>query len=716
MLTALVATVAVSLWVVPNLKLDFGVAKVLEPSRSQLREVVELYDELPIRRETAVLTLSFPKEIDREELAILAQVTDALEAERRVKSVTSLVNVKVLGSSSALALPQPFPETVGSNRTVIEAAGTHPLMHRTALSADGKSTALRIMADLDPDFTITDLASLLTQTVRRSAPPTVKPRVVSSLLAMRTLRGLMVTDIIRNLVLEALVFALLLPLLMRTARGSLLPLLVVLAAVALNFGWLAYFGYGVTVIDVAIPGLVVIIGLCDAIHMIHRFDEELAAGLSKPAAIRTMLHKVGKACFYTSFTTAVGFASLSLTDHATVKSFGIKAAIAVMVTFLVVVAALPACLAVWPVRRRPARHAALAWLGYGRPRLTALVTIAALLVAGLGIARVGIDSHLLEELPRSHPVVQDVTWFGKNFRGLIRVEAVASGKLDDPDAFAALESFQTKVVAEEGVNSVEAFTMWFREALGNPPGDLSAAQIRAAAGRLRLAKAFPDNLIRKDMKRARIAFHAEDVGANRLLDVEVRLKELAGQLPKTVQVEPAGYTLMAASSSRLVIEAMTTSLLASLAVITLFMCIIFRSIRIGLLALLPNVLPLAVALGLSGWLGLNLRIGTALIYCLGLGLAVDDTIHIIARYLQERRDRPDATPREAMLETLHSSGMALITTSLVLGVGTLCYLSSSFQSLREVGILLFAVALSALVADLWVFPHLLQRVDSRPKA
>ena len=136
---------------------------------------------------------------------------------------------------------------------------------------------------------------------------------------------------------------------------------------------------------------------------------------------------------------------------------------------------------------------------------------------------------------------------------------------------------------------------------------------------------------------------------------------------------------------------------------------IFRSVKIGLISLAPNVLPLFAALGLSGWAGIDLRIGSALIYCLGLGLAVDNTIHLVTRYLQECRARPHASSRETLIAALHSSGKALITTSLVLAVGTMCHLIGSFQSIRHVGILLFTVIVTALAADLWLLPHLLQR-------
>jgi len=128
----------------------------------------------------------------------------------------------------------------------------------------------------------------------------------------------------------------------------------------------------------------------------------------------------------------------------------------------------------------------------------------------------------------------------------------------------------------------------------------------------------------------------------------------------------------------------------------------------------PNLLPVLVALGLTGWFDVPLRIGIAMIFSLGLGLAVDDSIHLLTRYREETRRAPGRPVRASITRALRSTGVALITTSLVLLVGSLCYLPSEFRSMRDVGFLLSAMVTTALVADLWLLPHMLERFG--PKA
>lgn len=710
------ALVAAAASVLPDLQLDLGISRVLEPSRAELEHVQEFYDDTPPRSVDVVLVVTFEEMIERPQLERLEAIAAGLDAHPRIRTVTSLASIRVMDGPSLLALPRRFPETIG-DRTVYDAAWSHPLLRRTLISEDGRSTVIRVVEDrAEPGRgDRSDFVTVLEDVATDLAGDDATVRLLGTAVINRALRGHMTEDITWTLGLEVILFSLLLPILFRTARGSLLPILVVVGAVVLNFGWMAWLGHPIAIIDIAIPGLVVIIGLCDAIHMVHRFEEEYSAGTERRTAITTMLSKVGHACFHTSFTTGVGFLSLVLTDHATVSSFGQKAAASVGVTFLVVVLVIPAALSVWPIRKPvAARQVRVDWLRPVFPRGVVTATIVILLLTGVGIAQVEVDSFLLEEFPDDDPVSNDVRWFEQEFCGIIHMEARISNDLHTAEAFAGLERFQDALLEEEGATRIESYTLWVREALGNPEGPLTDRQIKAAIARLKLVPGvFPEHLLNENLQQGRIVLLTRDVGAQRMLELRERMRDLADDLPGEITLEPAGYTLMATDSARLVVESITRSLGASLVVITLFISLIFRSWRIGLVSLVPNVLPLLIALGLSGWAGLHLRIGSTLIYCLGLGLAVDDSIHLITRYLQEKRGRPDRPDDEHMESALRSSGKALITTSLILGVGTLCHLVGSFQSIRHVGILLFTVIVSALAADLWLLPHLLRRARVR---
>ena len=154
---------------------------------------------------------------------------------------------------------------------------------------------------------------------------------------------------------------------------------------------------------------------------------------------------------------------------------------------------------------------------------------------------------------------------------------------------------------------------------------------------------------------------------------------------------------------------MAQSLAVSLVAISLFIALAYRSVRLAIISIIPNLLPIVIALGVSGWFGIDMRIGVIMVFCAGIGLAVDDSIHLITRFQQERRAAPDLSITEHLHRSLRSTGKALVITTAVLAVGALSFLPSNFQSMSDVGILLTTIVVSALIADLFLFPHLLER-------
>src|SRR5690606_17323267 len=169
---------------------------------------------------------------------------------------------------------------------------------------------------------------------------------------------------------------------------------------------LAALGSTLSILDLAIPGLITIIGLCDAVHLMHRFEAELSSGLARDAALRRALERVGLACLQTSVTTGLGFLSLLVSDHDAVRAFGWKASLSVAVTFVTVVIVLPLALSAWPIRRVSAPpRVPPRFLRVGRPAKPLLAAAAVLALSLAGATRVVVDSRWLEELPPDAPAV-----------------------------------------------------------------------------------------------------------------------------------------------------------------------------------------------------------------------------------------------------------------------------------------------------------------------
>lgn len=706
----LLALLGGSLWALPRVELDLSVISIFEGEGDAKRIVDEFNDRFPRAQVDLTCALEWPGEIGEAELAELARIGRAFEGLPYVKEVTSLATAQIVETFNGVPIVKGFAE-VDPSQSVVERTRKHPLLQSTLISHNERAAVILIASDLElDDSRRADLLRLVEEAIEREVKPPVVAHLLGGQLFQRALTYHVRRDMLQSVGLEAIFFLILLPFLFRTIRGMAIPLFTVNCAVALTFGFMALTGLKITALGVAIPGLIVIIALCDAIHMMHRFEESYFAHRDKRRAIIDMMESVGQACFFTSFTTALGFFSLVVARHSAVREFAVTATLAVFIAFFCVIVLLPILLSFWPVRSSPGPGlAGLRTIRYGRHGMTLALFALGLLASVIGIGRIVVDATWLGELPEGDPLVASLAWFEENFNGLLSMEVEIEGALDDPGNFRAVERLQQKLLAEDGVRGVESYTQWVREMVGNPES-LSEDGIADGFRFLKLAgESFPAHLTTTDFRHGRIVFQTRDFGIRRYKEIQEMIVAEAAEAPKGLRIDVAGYSRMATDSSRLVVTTLLKSLMVSMVSISLFVALSFRSIRLGLISVVPNALPIVAGLGLTGWLGIELRIGIVMVYCIGVGLAVDDSIHLIARFMQERRRRPQDSNRVLLLRSLASTGRALIITTIVLAIGALTYLPSSFRSMSDVGILLTAIVIFALVTDLFLLPVLIDR-------
>ncbi|MEZ5963549.1 MAG: MMPL family transporter [Planctomycetota bacterium] len=691
-----------------HLRLDFSIDPLLAGSAAEEADLDAFDDALPPRVYDVACVLTFPRPLTPADLDALAELAGSLAEQPDVAGVTSLATVAVVPPGAALPLPQAFPRTLRAGESVADAVRRHPLLQRRLLSTDAQATPVLVSLRDRTQESMGTRSRAVHEFVAAHAPPGVEVRSTGGALVMDFLGDTMRRDMARTLLLEGIACSAVLAFMFKSARATLLALGSVLGALVFSLGLLASLDQPISVIDVTIPGLITVIGTCDAIPLLHHFEVALARHRDRETAIVAMLGKVGAACLYTSVTTGFGFLSLLVSDHPTVRALGWKACVAVMVTFASVTVLLPLLLAAWPPKAREfGLGSAPSHLRLAPAWLVLAATAAVVAVASIGAARAEVDSYWLEELPPDAAVCQDLRAFEARFHGWLRLQVQLHGDLTQPDALRALESLQTAVHAEAGVEGYESVTLWLREVLGNPP-EVDDAAWRRAAGVLRLAgDAFPRHVVTPDFSTGRIVFFLTDVGSRRVSELQARIATLARSLPPGIEARVAGRLTMAIESVTLVVSTMLESFFLSLAAIATFLVLVFRSLRLGLASLLPNVLPILVAFGLNGWLGIPLRIGIVMIYAVGLGLAVDDSIHLLTSYVQERRAHPRASVRTCVTGALRATARALVVSSAILAAGCLCYLPADFRSIRDVGILLTSIVVTALLADLFLLPHLI---------
>ena len=690
-------------------QMSFSLLPILRGDEEATAKVEKFQAEVPPFDDYQLFCVEFPRLIEQKELTEIEALARHLETDKRVFDVTSLADIKVVVKTLSLPVPTPFAKTLQKGECALSAASRHSLLERRLISADGKSVTFLVRENADDPDSNQELLRWLEKESRAQLGPDVAVRFIGDEIYKRQMKTYMGADLKRSLLIELLVFAIFLPLIFRTLRGIVIPLTTVAAAQLFCMALLVLNDIPIGLIDLAVPGIITMITVCDAVHMIHRFEEGMLKGMSRNEAIIDMMRSIGPACLFTSLTTAIGFISLQVARHPAVRDFGVKASISVLIAFLAIITIIPTCLAFWPVRHGVmAKIPGFAKLGYGRRKLSLTIFGAVLIFSIIGIGKLNIDSHWLEEMPMEEPLIADLVWYEKNFSGIMTFDLRVSGQLDTKGHFDAIENFQERLLSEPGINKAESYTHWVREVL-SASQPLDETEIRTGLKFLAMnEEIFPNHAINPNLKVGRLSFLTDDFGTNRFLELRDLVDELNRELPSGLDVEVEGFMEMAHEASRLIVTTMLESFLISLLAISLLIASIFKSLRMGLVSILPNVFPIIVALGMNGWLDINLRIGIVMIYSLGLGLAVDDTIHLITRFRQERQAEPFGDRRKHILHSIRGCGPALVTTSIVLAVGSLSYLPSSFRSLRDVGVLLTTIVITALLADLWVLPHLLE--------
>jgi hypothetical protein len=515
----------------------------------------------------------------------------------------------------------------------------------------------------------------------------------------------------------------------RDGRAVLVPFAGVVLSLLYTLGLLAAAGEEVNIINHILPILIFVIGVSDTIHLVARYRRELAAGLSRRAALGRTVRHLAFACLLTSGTTAVGFASLAVAEVSILKRFGLAAAAGVLVAYVTTILFLPLAFSLLsptlPERCRRADGAAdrlaAAFVGavVRRGRAVAGAGLAISVVALCFAAGVHEEIQLYESFPPDDPVAVANARIEEDFSGIVPVSiAISWAEGADPLAPASLAyiaSFQALVEAQENVGNTLSLVDLLAEA-GDPSASAAAARALLEGVRAALAATGREGLLARlyapERRLLRIAAFASDAGASHLLATLGRLRaRLEADAPALdalgLRLRVSGDGPVAGEGISRVIGDLFSSLLLAFVFIFAVFCADFRSLRVGAVCMLPNIFPLLLTLGCMGALGMDLRITTVIVFTISLGLAVDDTIHFMVRFREEwealgREGRRDYA--EAAVRTARGTGSAIVSTTLLLSLGFAVLFLSRFPLTATFALCLEVTIVAALVGDLVLLP------------
>jgi predicted RND superfamily exporter protein len=518
-------------------------------------------------------------------------------------------------------------------------------------------------------------------------------------------RDLVRRDMARFLPIGTAVSALLLFWLVPHFVLALLALAVVPLTLVSTLGVMAWCGIGITMLTSTLPTLLLCMSVADGVHFVGRFVEERDRdGDPRAAAARTFA-AMFVPCLMTSLTTIVGFASLCTADLVDLRWLGLFAALGMVFAFVFTMAVLPAALS-WvrsPVGRRPLDPArAVVAIARASQRLRPRVWLALFAVAGVasafGATRVVTDHKLTADLWPDSDVMRQLRFYEERFVGVIPAEVVVDAPRGfGPAARAELAAFCNAVEALDGVSR----TLSIADALadGVPPLALPAL---VAMG------ALPVRLLARDGRQARVVVFRGDHGTAAWQAFAAAVAAAAARCT-VIQPRLAGVQMVGTAQVLRMTEDLKWSFAGSIVLILLLVWLQCRSVRLAGIAMAACLLPMLAVLAWMAAAGVTLRPLTVIAFCVALGLMIDDSIHLVARWQEERRaGRTGATAVDA---TLAAAGRPVVVTTLLLLVGFATILGSGFRGTFTFGLLVLVALSGALVASLWMLPALLRAAD-----
>ena len=737
--------------VLPLLSFDFS-PQTLFDSTSDRAQIYQEY-RAQYGADDHVLLVLVEADLARAETwRLVDQVEQSIALRPEVDRIVSVLTAKLprRGDEGIVIEPiqgQRLPESDAEAALLLDEAKEHPLLRNTLVAPTGAVACIvfKVADDITKISDVRPLIDDINDSLRAQERgfPGSSLHLLGPHAYRTTVVRVMIREELRFAPLTALILTIVLWLLFRSIQGVLIPLCSVGLGAIWTLAVMALTGESINIINTITATLILVIGVADAIHMMERYRQERGRGVLRREATRRALLWVGGACFLTSLTTAVGFGTLTSAELDVLRRFGIYCAVGVMITFSTTLLFVP-----WALDRfglgsqgdRGRNRAFGAWLDRVLRRQADLVcryprstTVISLMLAGifaLGIPKAKVDNFIMEYVPRGEPILAAHHVLENELAGIVFLdvlldvvsESAPSEPWMEPSLLRRAGDFADQILKEPGVHSVESplgllrelrYVQRASEASDLDRRELPESREEAAALLLLGSMAGEDSIfsthLSADRRRLRMTFRVADLGASAYLGLEGRMNaaitEVFADAPHAVEGVVTGTSQVGYAGIDSLIRDLLRSLVWAFALIFVTLAVLLRSVPLALLSMGPNILPVVVVLGAMGWTQQHLETLSAMVFSIGLGIAVDDTIHYVARYCQEVR--AGRSPEEAVRRTTEHTGRAIIVTSIVLLCGFGVLYTSQFPPNQSFAVLASGVIGAAVFADLWMLPGLL---------
>ncbi|WP_372793356.1 RND family transporter [Lutibacter sp.] len=523
----------------------------------------------------------------------------------------------------------------------------------------------------------------------------------------------------------------------RSIRATFITLLVVGIGVIWAFGFIGLFRYEITVLMALIPPLIIVIGVPNAIFLINKYQQEIKKHGNQARSLQRVITKIGNATLMTNVTTAVGFATFIFTKSQLLREFGTIASINILGIFVLALLIIPIMYSFMPLpKEKHLKHLERKWIEAIVKWMESIVrnhriavyatTVVLIFVSMIGIFQIKVSGSIIEDMPKGEEFYKDILFFEEEFGGIMPLEIIIDTKKEK--GVMNLSTLKRMNELNETIDEIPQLSKsisilnlvkYSKQAFygGNPkyyqlPTNQEKNWILSYTKNSTSNSDLMDNFVDSTGRYARITTFMKDIGTDKMQIIEDRLQEkINKEFPKEdYNVTMTGKALVFLKGTNYLIHNLIISLSLAILLIAIFMAFLFRSFRMILISLIPNIFPLLITASLMGYLGIPIKPSTILVFSIAFGISVDDTIHFLAKYRQELIAN-NWRIKQSVYNALRETGVSMFYTSIVLFFGFLVFTVSSFGGTIALGGLVSITLLFAMASNLLLLPSLLLSLE-----
>ena len=527
----------------------------------------------------------------------------------------------------------------------------------------------------------------------------------------------------------------------RSVKVVLSSLLVVGISIMWVMGTIVLFNFQITILTGVIPSLIVIIVIENCIYILNKYHWEYRSHGNKMRALSQVIQRIGFASLMTNAATALGFAAFILVPNQMLREFGIITSLNIMILYVLTIILLPIIFSLLePPKPKHLKHLDSNFFGAVLDKIVYLISNRRNLIYGIagvlvvvgfaGVSMMKTSGKIVDDFRADDPIYLDLKFFENNFGGVMPFEiSVDTKKKNGVMTYSTIQKIDqmqkminTYPEFSKPLSLVEVFKFARQSYYG---GDSSKYSLPSSMEKNFILSYIPqkvqgagnsllNSFIDSTKQITRVSFQMADVGTKHMdslvADIQPKVDSIFD--PAKFHVKLTGNSVVYAKGTNFLIRNLFESVGIAIILISLLMALLFSSLRMILVSMIPNIIPLLITAAIMGFTGIPIKPSTIIVFSIALGISVDNAIQYLSRYRHELKVT-DGNIKQSALSALHEAGFSMIYTSIVLVLGFSVFISSEFGGTQALGILISTTLLIAMFFNMMVLPSLLLSLDKR---